>query len=290
MLGEASHQDAGLPERLKQPRCVRRPHQTEQRRAADQTEPRSRQQSIEPARGFGQRLARRLPPGGIRQRLGADGDGHARHRPRAQRRREPRGDVRRRERKTQPHARQPVELAERAQHDNVALFDIFTEARAVGADIHERLVDQQQSAAPPQTIGEREQRVLGDDPAIGIVGIDDDGNARIGKLADFGHLDHVMAGELRHAAVLGVSGRKHRGAAAGQQKGRLRHENLRAGPGGHMGRRRDAIGFGRDRDQPGERLGLRQARENIGLKLRDRVVIGIDPGRQVEERFGRAGK
>ena len=44
------------------------------------------------------------------------------------------------------------------------------------------------------------------------------------------------------------------------------------------------------RNQAGERLRLRQARQNLVLKLRDRVVVRIDPGRQVEERFGRAGK
>ena len=79
----------------------------------------------------------------------------------------------------------------------------------------------QQAAAPPQTIGEGEQGVPAVDASIGVVGIDDNGNAGLGELADLGDLDHFMAGKLGRARVLRVGRRQDRGAAARQQKRRL---------------------------------------------------------------------
>jgi hypothetical protein len=57
-----------------------------------------------------------------------------------------------------------------------------------------------------------------------------------------------------------------------------------------MGRRRRAVGLRSDRGESGESARLRQLGKDIGGELRDRVGIGIDPGREIEERFGRAGK
>jgi hypothetical protein len=48
--------------------------------------------------------------------------------------------------------------------------DLISEACAFGSRIDKGLIDDQQPASPPQAIREREQCVLGDDPAIGIVG------------------------------------------------------------------------------------------------------------------------
>ena len=67
-----------------------------------------------------------------------------------------------------------------------------------------------------------------------------------GELADFGDLDHVMAGKLGRARVLGIGRSEHRGAAARQQKGGLRQQDLRARPRHDMGWRRRAIGLGGD--------------------------------------------
>ena len=114
-------------------------------------------------------------------------------------------------------------------------------ARAFRPDLHEGLVDQQQSAAAAQAIGESEQRILGNKPSIGIVRIDDDGDARVGQLTDLGNFDDIVARKLRHAAMLGISRRQYRGAAARQQEGRLRQQDLRARPGHHMRHRRRAV-------------------------------------------------
>jgi len=138
-----------------------------------------------------------------------------------QRRADASGYFRRDERDAQSQAREPVELAERAQHHDVAAAGLVGDAHAVWADIHEGLIDQEQAAAPAQTIGEGEQGVPAVDASIGVVGIDDNGNAGLVELADLCDLDHFMAGKLGRARVLRVGRRQDRGAAARQQKRRL---------------------------------------------------------------------
>ena len=202
MLGEAPHEIPASTEPLEQLRRILRPHQAEQRRPADDLQPALGEQAVEPAhasasdpRAFPARPYRRGPrrrsraapptgqgPSAARCVAAISGGASA---------------------KLSRKPGEPVELAERAQHHDVAAPDLVGEAHAVGADIHEGLIDQQQAAAPPQTVGEREQSVLGDDPSVGIVGIDDDGDAGLGELRDLGDLDHVMAGKLGRARVLG---------------------------------------------------------------------------------------
>jgi hypothetical protein len=168
--------------------------------------------------------------------------------------------------------------------------DLISEACAFGSRIDKGLIDDQQPASPPQAIREREQCVLGDDPAIGIVGIDDNGDAGVCELRNIGDLDHVMTGKLRCARMLGISRGEHRHAAARQEEAHLRHEDLRAWRRDHTGSRRRPIGPSGDLLELEQGGRLRQAREEIRRKVRHGIRMGIDPSRQVEERFGRTGK
>ena len=65
---------------------------------------------------------------------------------------------------------------------------------------------------------------------------------------------------------------------------------MRAGNGGDMGLGRSAVGLGRGARQRLSISGRRQPRKHIARKAPHRVRIGIDPGREVDERFRRAGK
>ena len=54
--------------------------------------------------------------------------------------------------------------------------------------------------------------------------------------------------------------------------------------------RRSAVGARRSSRKRGNGRRIRQAGEQIRRKSRDWVGFGIDPGREVDERFRRAGK
>ena len=79
-----------------------------------------------------------------------------------------------------------------------------------------------QAATPPQTVGKREQRILGQQPSVGIVRIDDDGDARVGELAQFGRRDKIVPRELGGVAMLGIGRREYRRPAARQHERRAR--------------------------------------------------------------------
>ncbi len=69
-----------------------------------------------------------------------------------------------------------------------------------------------------------------------------------------------------------------------------RQQNLRPGSGHHMGGRRRAIGLCGCRRQQSHGRGFRQPAEQFGRQVRQRIGIGIDPGRKVDERFRRVRK
>ena len=153
-VGEAPHDDPLLTEPLEQLRRILGPHQPEQKCAADDLQSRVGKQRLEPEDGLRQQTARLFPPIGVGQCGPPHGESRARDRPGPKRR-----------------------------------AGLVGDAHAVWADIYEGLIDQEQAAAPPQTIGEAEQGVPAVDVSIGVVGIDDNGNAGLGELADLGDLE-----------------------------------------------------------------------------------------------------
>ncbi len=123
------------------------------------------------------------------------------------------------------------------------------------------------------------------DPAIRIVGIDHDRELDIAQAGQVGDLRHLMPDMSGGADMLRIGRAQHRGATGPHQRGDLRQQDLGAGRRHHMGRRGSPIGPRRNGGQPVERSRLGQPGEQVGAQLRDRIRIGIDPGRQVDERF-----
>ncbi len=66
----------------------------------------------------------------------------------------------------------------------------------------------------------------------------------------------------------------------------LRQQDLRARRGQDVARRRCAIALRRHRGEPPDMGAIRQPLEQGGRKLRHRIGVGIDPGREIDERFG----
>ena len=97
-----------------------------------------------------------------------------------------------------------------------------------------------------------------------------------------------MAGERRGARVLRVGRSQDRGAPRRGQRGNMRQQDLCAGRGRHMIHRRRAIGLRGDRGKLANAGTVRQPGENFVRQRRQRVGVGIDPGRQIDEWFGRA--
>ena len=86
-------------------------------------------------------------------------------------------------------------------------------ARAFRPDLHEGLVDQQQSAAAAQAIGEGEQRILGNQPSIGIVRIDDNSEIRASERIELPNLLDIPARSRQHPCIFIVGRRKDARAA-----------------------------------------------------------------------------
>ena len=176
---------------------------------------------------------------------------------------------RRGEREAEPQPGEPVELAERAQHDDVAAPNFGGEARAGRADIHERFVDHEHAAARAQFFGKRDQSVRGVEPAVGIVGVGDDNEVGIAGIADLAHGFHAMSGERRGAGKLGIGRFQDGGAAGPHQSGDKGQQNLRARRRHDMGRGRSAIGARgdrreRDRSAPGSGRRANRSAEKRG--------------------------
>ena len=91
--------------------------------------------------------------------------------------------IRRGEGEAEPQAGEPVDLAEGAQDDRAARRQDRGEAAPAGVEVGESLVDDQQAAAGREFPVQREQSRALDDPAVGIVGIDDDRDVEGGEFA-----------------------------------------------------------------------------------------------------------
>ena len=164
------------------------------------------------------------------------------HRPWSEHRRKPDRGWLVEQRETEPDSGKPKKLAERTQHDEVATAHIAGEAKAGRSHIHECLVDHQDATAGPQLCGKSEQRFPVDEPAVGAVGIGDDGEIGIAS-AEVGtpRFDDAMAGKTRRAGVLVIGRRQNSRLAAPRQSGDERQQALRARRQHDMRRRRRAV-------------------------------------------------
>ncbi len=166
-VGEMPKQDAALAERRKQPGRIGRLKIAKQRRC------RRRQATPKRPNSASSRAAssRQAPPHvGLPAAVGKRADAifqrRAGDRPRPELRLQPLDRQRVGKRKAEPQAGQAKELAEGAQHDDAALPDIAGKAFRARADIHERLVDDQQPAFGAQFSGKLEQPVPRDDTPV----------------------------------------------------------------------------------------------------------------------------
>ena len=203
---------------------------------------------------------------------------------------EPLGNRRLCDRKAEPDSRQAEEFAEGAQHHDAAQIDIAGKAFGARTDIHEGLVDHEQSAASAQLFGKPQQIGTLHHPPVRVVGIDHDGEVGLEKLLERAHLGHLVPGNRRSARVLLVGRPEHECAPRPHQRGDARQKDLRTRCRHHIGRRRRAIGRGRHCSQVACAAGFGQARQGGGRQLEKRIGVRVDPGRQVDERLGRFRK
>jgi hypothetical protein len=143
-------------------------------------------------------------------------------------------------------------------------------------------------AAKP--LAEGDQVLAREQPSVRIVGMTHEGEVGIAGIRKFASLNDSLTGKARGAGEFAVGLAKNRRASRRHEAGDERQQNLCAG------RRHDASG-GRGAIKTGggfaefrDRTGLRQASDARHREPRQRMRMGIDPGRQVDERFGCAGE
>src|SRR5690606_12560754 len=102
------------------------------------------------------------------------------------------------------------ELAERAQNDDAARLDIRREALGAGTDIHEGLVDDQQTALAAQVSGQPQQVVAGANMPVRVVRVDDDGEVGVEQGIEVPHLRNRMSDNGSRSRMFGIGWRQHR--------------------------------------------------------------------------------
>ncbi len=106
-----------------------------------------------------------------------------------------------------PQPRQPIGLAERAQNESPGGLSGEAEVRI--EKVGEGLVDDEQPAAPVKAQRERAQAVRRDDPPIGIVRIDDDGDILVFEFAHVVDDGHRRAARRPAPRVLEIGKAEH---------------------------------------------------------------------------------
>ena len=182
------------------------------------------------------------------------------------------------EREAQPQPCEAEEFPERPQHDDVAAVDFAGEAGLGRADIHERLVHDEESAPVFQILRQCKQPVFCDNPPIRIVWIGDDGQIGAVKLLDICCFRDLVSGKGGGPRMLGIGRTENCGLACRRQRRNQRQQNLGAWCGCHVGGGRGSIGPRGDPREPRLRLGIGQSREHAGGNRRQRVRKGIDSG------------
>ena len=230
--------------------------QPEQRRSAQDRESRRDQQRVESRLILRQPRRRRLQPRLVVQRHPADLEGGPGHGPRTELVPQPPREAGRSDGKAQAHAGQSIGLAEGSQHDGVG-GQSAGKARLGRQQVDEGFVDDQHRRF------DRAQRSRGDEPAGGIVRIDEHDDVGAGRLVDVGHDGDVVTGAAPAHLMLGV-GRPDDGDP------RLRHQprqelDQRLGAGRGHDRRGvgDAVAPRRRRQQRLSGLARRQARPGL---------------------------
>ena len=249
--------------------------QPEQRRSAQDRESRCDQQGIEFLLIVCQSRRRRLQPRIVAERHPADLQGGAGDRPWAELVLDAPREARRRDRKAQAHAGQTVGLAEGSQHDGVGR-QVAGKARLGRKKVDEGLVDDQQRRL------DGAQRPRRDEPAGGIVRIDDDDDVGAGRLDDIGHDGDVMTGAAPAQLMLRI-GRPDDGDPRCRHQARQElDQRLRAGRGDDRRGIADAVPARGGGEQGLFVLARRQARPDLRRQVGHGIGNGIDAGREID--------
>ena len=132
--------------------------------------------------------------------------------------------------------------------------------------------------------------VLADDPPVRIVRIDDDGEVGVPQLADVGDLCRGVPDEARDTNMLGIGRAQHRGTPGRHQGGNVEAAESACPAPRPRGRPTARRRLARQRRQPARPPRAPAGAEHLRRQPRNRIGMGIDPGRKVDERFRRAGK
>ncbi len=263
--------------------CIGSLREPKQAGSANHPESRGCQHGIDLARLVLKRASRVVSPFMVAQRGDADGQGRSRARPWTKRQSDALYDVFMRDSKSQPKPRKTVELPERAQDHNGQINAQF-DCTDFGFNVCEGFIDDQPSAALPQSRRSARQRRAGDHASVGIIGIHDDGMAdRFGKIFETGARDHLVTGHPPRQRVLVIGGLHDRDRSRARQLRQPLNERLSSRSRHDLSPGWYRVSLTRRRNQ-GFFVGARgqalphDARQVGGNRPRP----GVDAGRQVE--------
>ncbi len=177
LAGERAREDPGLGQALEHRGRARMVGEAEQRRAADQLQPRAHQEIVELTRLHGKPTADHLLPVCVGKRRRANGERRAADGPRPKTTAQLVREARRRDGKAEPQASEAVEFAKRAQH-NHARRQVRHEAGVGLKRVHESFVDDECADVRCRCSKRRGRK----EATIGIVGVDDDRDVGAGEI------------------------------------------------------------------------------------------------------------
>jgi iron complex transport system substrate-binding protein len=264
------------------------PDESKQWRAAGNRKPRFSEQLIELSSLLLKLVARVVSPWPIAERCDTDQQRRPGTGPWTQCQRYTIDYIRRSNRKAEPQSGKAVEFPERAQnHDRPIRAQGDRADRRI--DIGEGLVDHQPSTATLQLRRNPRERGAIDDPAVGIVGIDNDHvNGGFGAYIEIIDRDHGMTGVAPASRMLAIGRSDDRDRPRHSQIRQHLNQRLGPGGGGDVGAIGRAIGFARGHDQP---VGLRARWQMLPYafrQMRNWPRPRVDSGRQIQPTRGRA--
>ena len=253
--------------------------QPEQRRSAQDRESRCDQQGIESLLSIYQSRRRRLQPCVVAKCHPADLQGGAGDRPWAELVLDAPREAHRRDRKAQAHAGQTVGLAEGSQHYGVGR-QVAGKAFLGWKKVDEGLVDDEQRRL------DGAQRPRRDEPARGIVRIDDDDDVGPARAGEIGHDGDVVTSAAPAQLMLRI-GRPDDGDPRCRHQARQElDQRLGAGCGDDRRGIADAVPARGGGEQGLFVLARRQARPDLRWQVGHGIGNGIDAGREIDPGLG----
>ena len=175
------------------------------------------------------------------------------------------------QRKPEPNACQSEELSERPQDDGTTRLDLAGEARLLRPDIHERFVDDKQSALRLHMICEFPQFRALDNASIRVIRIDDNRKVGVEQRLERADIILTVSGYRSRANVFRVGRGKHKRPARLHERHHTRQQDLSPRGGDHIRRRRSVVVARRDTTQFGRTERFGEPGENISRQIELRI-------------------